>query len=99
MKNQKGFATTEILAMLFVAGLFFFIAVRFFTGNVSARNFGGTMTYELAPNTKLVNVTWKEDDLWVLTSPRPASVPAQTYEFVEKSTLGVLQGKVIIIEK
>lgn len=69
------------------------------TEQESARNWGGTMTKRLEKGQKLVMVTWKGDDLWVLTRPmRPGEV-AEKYEFQEESSYGLLQGKVIIQEE
>ena len=68
------------------------------TSNERARNFGGTETVELNPGTRVVNVTWKQDDLWVLTKQDTSTKPTQ-YSFHEKSSYGVMEGEIIIIEK
>ena len=66
--------------------------------NYATKTLGGTMEIVLPPNTKLVNATWKEDDFWYLVRPmRQGEVP-ERYEFVEKSSLGTMNGKVTIIE-
>lgn len=81
---------------------------------LAARKFGGTTKIDLPVNQKLVNVTWKDNDnsppsLWILTRPmrkagdttRSASLFddfAETYTFKEKSTFGVIEGTVIIVE-
>jgi hypothetical protein len=64
-----------------------------------AKGFGGTAKVDLAPNKKLVNVTWKDgDNLWVLTRDmRPGELP-ETYTFTEKSSLGVVEGAVLLVE-
>jgi hypothetical protein len=54
--------------------------------NTAAKSFGGTMTVNLEKNQKLVNVTWKDGDT------------PETYTFKEKSSLGILDGQVILIE-
>ena len=59
------------------------------------------MKVELKEGERLVNVTWKgnaESSLWVLTKNDPTTPPT-TYKFEEKSTFGVMEGKVIIVEK
>lgn len=66
-----------------------------------ARHFGGTAKHDLAANRKLVNVAWKGEDgnLWLLTKPMTSNDVAETYEFVESSSYGVLEGTVIIRER
>lgn len=63
-----------------------------------ARNFGGTASENLPPNRKLVNLTWKETHLWILTRPMTANDVAETYEFKESSSMGLVNGTVIIKE-
>jgi hypothetical protein len=62
------------------------------TDNSRARKWGGTENVTLLPNEKLVNLTWKETQLWVLT----LDTTTNTYYFREKSQFGVLQGTVIV---
>jgi hypothetical protein len=68
------------------------------TANERARSFGGTLTIDLPAGQTLVNATWKNTELWYLTRPRAKSETAQTYEFVEKSTYGMMEGKVVFRE-
>jgi hypothetical protein len=67
------------------------------TDNQRARQFGGTEYIDLPAGTRLSNITWKEDQLWVLT--RPDTTAPTTYTLQEKSSWGVLEGQVIIREK
>ena len=70
------------------------------TDNERVKNFGGTATFEVPYNQKLVNVTWKENELWVLTKQRTyADSTYNTYNFSEKSSWGVMEGTYTIIEK
>lgn len=62
------------------------------------RNFGGEMTMELPVNQKLEFITWKDNDLWILTKPMVADDIAETYTFQESSLYGVLEGTVTIVE-
>jgi hypothetical protein len=62
------------------------------TENTRVKHFGGTMTLELKPNEKLINITWKESQMWVLTED---TVTHYKY-FREKSSWGIWQGEVII---
>lgn len=63
-----------------------------------ARNFGGTAQIDLPPGEKLVNVTWKQVDLWILTRPANPGETPQTYRFKESSSFGVMEGTVVIQE-
>jgi hypothetical protein len=62
------------------------------TENQRARSFGGTETIKLEPNEKFINITWKKDNLWVIVQDTISG----TYYAKEKSSFGVMQGKVII---
>ena len=64
----------------------------------ATKHWGGTMTVNLDPNVKLVNVTWKEDSLWILTKAMTEDDTAETYCFEEDSEFGMLEGTVIIVE-
>jgi len=68
------------------------------TSNEIAKEFGGTMTINLPKNEKLINATWKNQEVWYLTRPMDSNETPQTYNFQEKSSWGVLEGTVIIIE-
>ena len=69
------------------------------TENLQVRQFGGTMTVNLPPNVRLVNVTWKEgNSLWYLTRNMETNETPETYTFQEKSQYGIAEGSVIIVE-
>lgn len=61
------------------------------TDNARARRFGGTEEISLKPNEVVLNVTWKENQMWICTKDTVTNV---TY-FREKSSWGVLEGTVI----
>lgn len=69
--------------------------------NYRTRVFGGENEIELEQGQKLLNVQWKDEDnsLWILTCTRGEDEAPKTYEFSEKSSLGLIEGKFIIIEK
>ena len=68
------------------------------TENTRARVWGGTQTIQLEEGVRLVNVTWKEgSDLWILT--KIDTTKPTTYQFQEKSNMGVWEGSVIIKEQ
>jgi hypothetical protein len=62
------------------------------TENVRARHFGGTEILALKPNEKVLNVTWKDNEMWVCTQD---TITGVVY-FREKSSWGVMEGTVII---
>lgn len=68
------------------------------TENQRAKSFGGTATEKLPANQKLVNLTWKDASLWILTKPMKKDDVAETYTFQEQSSYGMVQGTVIIVE-
>lgn len=69
------------------------------TENTRARSFGGESTIQLTPGAALVNVTWKENNLWILVNTRDKNVAPSTYYFIEKSSFGAIEGKIIIKEQ
>jgi len=69
------------------------------TENARVKVWGGSGKIHLEPGKKLEMVTWKEAQLWILTSNRPDSVKPQTYQFSEKSSFGVIEGTYVIVEQ
>ena len=67
------------------------------TANERARNLGGTEHVTLDKGERLVNVTWKRDDLWILT--KQDNTKPSTYSFKEKSSYGIMEGEIIITEQ
>lgn len=67
------------------------------TKNERARNFGGTETIILDSNVRLINLTWKENNLWILT--KKDTIKPSIYYFKEKSNFGFQEGQITIIEK
>lgn len=62
------------------------------------RQYGGDMTVHLPENTKLEEITWKDDCLWYLTRPMREDEEAETHLFQESSSWGVFEGTVTIVE-
>ena len=48
---------------------------------------------------KLVNVTWKDSNLWFVTRPLHAGDVPEEYTFNESSSWGVMQGQVTFRER
>lgn len=85
---------------IFMVVLFVFAVIGMIscTSNQRARSFGGSSIENLEPGKKLLNATWKQDDLWLLTRPMNSTDVAETYVFVESSSYGLMNGKVTIKE-
>lgn len=83
----------KILAIALVA-----ISLASCTENSRVKNWGGEGTINLPKGRKLVNVTWKETQIWYLTRPMDSTDVAETYQFHEESSYGVMEGTYNIIE-
>ena len=68
------------------------------TENERVKSFGGEGTINLPKGRKLVTVTWKESQVWYLTRPMNSADSAETYQFQEESSWGVVEGTYNIIE-
>ena len=68
------------------------------TENKRVKNWGGEGTINLPKGRKLVNVTWKNTQVWYLTRPMTSTDVAETYQFHEESSWGVMEGTYNIIE-
>jgi hypothetical protein len=85
-----------ILTLIVFCGIFGAIGC---TENWQAKKGGGTATYFVEQNQKFVNVTWKDNDLWILTRTRKEGELPEKFKFTEKSSFGLIEGTVEIIEK
>jgi len=81
---------------LLIAIVFAMIAC---TENQRAKEFGGTVEYTVTADKQFVNATWKEDNLWIITTDRNSNHVPTTYYMDEQSSYGVWEGTVIIREK
>lgn len=88
MKNYKLLITCLVLFIF--AGC---------TDNQRARSFGGNATIHIEKDQKLVNITWKEADMWILTRTRKEGEKPETYFFKESSNFGMMEGQVTVVEK
>jgi hypothetical protein len=68
------------------------------TENSRVKNWGGDGTIKLPKGKKLVNVTWKETEVWYLTREMDSNDVVETYQFHEESSYGVIEGTYTIIE-
>lgn len=84
---------------LLIVSILSLFALTGCTENQRARHYGGTATVNLPKNKAFVNATWKEgNDLWYIVRDRKEGEKPQTYEFVEDSSIGLLNGKVVFVE-
>ena len=67
--------------------------------NFVTRIFGGSQTIMLDKGQRLVEMTWKSNSLWILTEPMDSDYVPQTKTFYEDSNLGVMEGKITIVEQ
>jgi hypothetical protein len=75
--------------LLFIIGL---VSLTACTENGRARRFGGTEEVSLKPNEVVLNVTWKDSEIWICTKDTLTNV----VYFREKSAWGVMEGTVIL---
>jgi len=68
------------------------------TENQKAKSWGGKATIDLPAGKKLINATWKDDNLWYLTREMRAGETAEEYVFSEESSFGIMEGTYIIRE-
>lgn len=67
-------------------------------GDSSTKLWGGIKNVDLPKGKKLVNITWKDSDLWYLTRDMTETDKDETYEFVKESNFGIAEGKLMIKE-
>lgn len=91
---KKVFVRTVVLLFLTIG-----LQVDAGCDNWRARTWGGSTTVTVQPGHKVVTVTWKESSLWIATRPMHADEAPETILFEERSSMGVLQGTVTIVEQ
>lgn len=62
------------------------------TENQRAKTFGGTEHVKLLSNERFINVTWKNDNLWIIVE----NTTTHKFHAKEYSSYGILEGEVII---
>ena len=78
--------------------LFALVAMCSCTENQIARSYGGKMTIELPKGEKLINVTWKENNLFYLTEPMEEGYIPKSKKFRESSNFGVWESEITFVE-
>lgn len=87
MRKFKLHFSAVLTAILLLAA-----ALSSCTDNQRARKFGGKEEISLKPNEKLINITWKESNMWVLTEDTTTHIKY----FRESSSWGIWQGEIVI---
>lgn len=93
MKEERSI-WPSVLWLVGVIALALLIVTSGCTQNERARVWGGTETIQLNSGEKVLNITWKETDMWVFIQ-----LPDGRKEFREYSTFGMMNGKINIVEK
>jgi len=68
------------------------------TDNQMARAWGGKQTITIEKGQKVVQASWKDGDLWILTRPMTESDVAETWTYSEKSNMGIMEGQIKFVE-
>lgn len=66
--------------------------------NLGTAKYGGNMTIKLEPGEKLIDVQWKNNNLWYLVEPMEENYAPKTKVFKENSNAGAFEGTVTFIE-
>ena len=54
---------------------------------------------EIPKGNRLIEVTWKEENLWMLTGPMDSDYIPKTYKFTEDSSWGLYEGEITLVER
>ena len=81
-----------------ILALAILITIGFTSCNYCTRNFGCSTVIKLEPGEKLVEATWKENNIWYLVEPMEDGYVPKTKVFKESSNAGMLEGTVTFIE-
>lgn len=79
-----------IIALLITSALFFSSC----TENYRTKNLGGKMELHIPNNESLINITFKNDEIWVLTKDANSNI----YHFREKSAYGIMEGEILLLQ-
>lgn len=69
------------------------------TEQIRTRTFGGTMVIDVPEGYKVTSATWKETDLFYFMEPMEEGYTPNEKMFVESSSYGMLESKIIFKEK
>lgn len=77
----------KILVLVFLVGLALTLTCQQFL----SRKWGGTTTITLEPGERLLEATWKDNNLWFLVEPMDDDYIPKTKVFKESSMYGLLE--------
>ena len=102
MKKNRGSSTADMVIgvalLIFIVGSVFIGFARGCSQQGMARYWGGETDMYIEPNRKLIEMTWKDDNVWLLTRPMTDEDIADVYEFSESDAIGILEGTLHIYE-
>ena len=95
-RSSSGFGIgTFIVAIIMIC----FCFLRSCSEQGITRSWGGEMDLYIEPNQKLQLVTWKDDNLWILTKDMTEDDIAENYSYYEKDPMGMFEGTIHIHEE
>ena len=86
----------KLFVILF--GALMVLSITSCTKQQFTKKFGGSMTIELPKGQELMEVTWKDDNLFYLTRPMTEDYVPVTKAFQESSSWGVMESTVYFVE-
>lgn len=95
MKTEKNLKLIGILVLVIFITMLLMTSC---TQNQRAKNWGGTATINIQNGQRLIDVTWKGDQIWYLTDDMPDGYEPKKYNFIEESSFGMMEGKVVFVE-
>ena len=81
-----------------IIGVIALISISSCTEQVRTRQWGGEMTIDLPKGQELMEVTWKDNDLFYLTRPMATDYVPVTKTFKESSSYGIMESTVYFVE-
>lgn len=98
MKKLDSDLMNIVVLIAFFVLVIVIIIVGVFRPQNLAKNLGGNVTVDLPEDTKLEEITWKDDSLWYLTRPMRDDEEAEVHTFQQSSNFGIFEGTVTVIE-
>lgn len=80
-------------------GLLTILSFTSCTEQIRTRRFGGTMIIDVPNGYRVTSATWKENDLFYFMEEIEEGYAPKDKMFVESSSYGVLESKIIFKEK
>ena len=84
----------QLIALLIIIAI---LILTICTSNQRACQLGSSETVTLNPGKRMVNMTWKQNNLWILT--KQDTTKPSTYTFQEKSSWDVMEGTITVVEQ